>query len=83
MAETVRLAKAAVEQWQALSGRDREDARQALQRLADNPISGAPLFDPLRGFWVAREGAVRIVYRVSRDGSMAGVVLIDTLQEPS
>ena len=58
-------------------------ARRALEALAANPIAGAPLFDPLRGFWVYRDGRARIVYRVSRDGGMAGVVLIDLVEDES
>ena len=75
-AETVRIA-------QSVALPDDPDVRGALAAVAANPIAGAPLFDPLRGFWVYRQDRVRIVYRVSRDGSTAGVVLIDLAEEPS
>ncbi len=81
--EAVRVAQDAVAALKALSGADRESALRALEVIAANPIAGAPLFDPLRGFWVLREGRVRIVYRVSRDGGMAGVVLVDLVEEES
>ncbi|HEY0590595.1 MAG TPA: hypothetical protein VGF40_02415 [Thermoanaerobaculia bacterium] len=82
-AENVRVAKEAATALKALSGSDRDAAFRALGVIAGNPIVGAPLFEPLRGFWVLREGRVRIVYRVSRDGSMAGVVLVDVVEEES
>lgn len=80
---TVRLATRASGALEGLSGADRESSTRALERIAENPIAGAPLFDPLRGFWVVRAGGIRLVYRVSRDGSMAGVVLIDRAEETS
>lgn len=82
-AENVRVSGSAAERFRALGGRDREQALRALGTIGDNPIAGAPLFEPLRGFWVVREGRVRIVYRVSRDGSMAGIVLVDIAEEGS
>ncbi|HEU5161538.1 MAG TPA: hypothetical protein VFV54_00185, partial [Thermoanaerobaculia bacterium] len=73
-AETIRIA-------QSVALPDEADVRSALAAVAANPIAGAPLFDPLRGFWVYREDRARIVYRVSRDGSTAGVVLIERVEE--
>lgn len=75
-AETIRVAPGA-----AIP--DDPAALGALAAVAANPIAGAPLFDPLRGLWVYRAGRARIVYRVSRDGGMAGVVLIDLVEEES
>ena len=80
-AENVRIAPGAAEEWPSLAEPDREAARRALAAIASNPIAGVPLFEPLRGFWVYAEDAVRVVYRVSRDGTMAGVVLIDRAEE--
>ena len=81
--ENVRIAPAAAAAWDAFSAAEKDAARRALAAVAANPIAGAPLFEPLRGFWVYREDAVRIVYRVSRDGGMAGVVLLDRAEEIS
>ena len=36
----------------------------ALQNIDDDPIAGAPLFDPLKGLWVYRAEHLRIVYRI-------------------
>ena len=39
-------------------------ARDALRKIDDDPIAGAPLFEPLRGIWSWRVGGLRIVYRI-------------------
>lgn len=51
-------------QWQALSDDDREAVRSVLVTIDEDPIAGAPLFEPLRGFWSYRAGALRIIYRI-------------------
>ena len=38
--------------------------REALAKIDDDPITGAPLFEPLRGIWSHRSGSLRIVYRI-------------------
>jgi PHD/YefM family antitoxin component YafN of YafNO toxin-antitoxin module len=41
-----------------------DEAREALRKIDDDPIAGAPLFEPLRGVWSWRVDALRIVYRI-------------------
>ena len=41
-----------------------DEAREALRMIDDDPIAGAPLFEPLKGLWSRREGELRIVYRI-------------------
>jgi len=41
-----------------------EAAHDALRGIDDDPIAGAPLFEPLKGLWSWRAGEIRIVYRV-------------------
>jgi len=36
----------------------------ALQKIDDDPIAGAPLFEPLKGLWVYRAEHLRVIYRV-------------------
>lgn len=36
----------------------------ALRRIDDDPIAGAPLFEPLRGIWTFRVDHLRILYRI-------------------
>ncbi|MGH9456636.1 MAG: hypothetical protein ACRD2J_03235 [Thermoanaerobaculia bacterium] len=62
-----------------------EDGRRAeidagLEVLAGNAIAGVPLLDPLRGFWSYRSEALRIVYRMTREGDV-GVVDIGWVAE--
>ena len=37
----------------------------ALQKINDDPIAGAPLFEPLKGLWVYRAEHLRVLYRVA------------------
>ncbi|HEY0592264.1 MAG TPA: hypothetical protein VGF40_10890 [Thermoanaerobaculia bacterium] len=80
-AGTVLLAAEAASALRGLAGAARDAALRALGAIAANPIAGAPLFEPLRGIWVFREDRIRIVYRVSHDGNMAGVVLVEAAEE--
>jgi PHD/YefM family antitoxin component YafN of YafNO toxin-antitoxin module/Txe/YoeB family toxin of Txe-Axe toxin-antitoxin module len=41
-----------------------DEARAALRKIDDDPITGAPLFEPLRGIWSWRVDELRIVYRI-------------------
>lgn len=55
--------------------------RATLARLAEDPISGAPLFEPLRGFWSVREGVLRLVYRIEPEARRIVVVAISIVEE--
>lgn len=43
---------------------DSAELQSALARIDDDPISGAPLFEPLKGIWSMRQGSLRVVYRI-------------------
>ena len=47
-----------------LAEHERALLEDALQKIDDDPIAGAPLFDPLKGLWVYRVEHLRIVYRI-------------------
>jgi mRNA-degrading endonuclease RelE of RelBE toxin-antitoxin system/PHD/YefM family antitoxin component YafN of YafNO toxin-antitoxin module len=47
-----------------LADHERALLDDALQKIDDDPIAGAPLFDPLKGLWVYRAEHLRIVYRI-------------------
>ena len=49
----------------SLAEHERALLDDALQRINDDPIAGAPLFEPLKGLWVYRAEHLRIVYRVA------------------
>lgn len=53
-----------------------EEAQDLLRHIDDDPIAGAPLFDPLKGLWSAREGALRIVYRIDAEARVVLVMMI-------
>ena len=49
---------------QHLDAEDAAIAHAAFSRINDDPIAGAPLFDPLKGLWVYRAEHLRVVYRI-------------------
>lgn len=74
--DRLRLAEAVEADWKALSETEREAIRGALQRIDDDPIAGAPLFEPLKGLWTYRAGGLRIVYRVVAEGRFVAILSI-------
>lgn len=54
--------------------------RAALARIDDDPIAGAPLFEPMRGLWSYREGTLRIVYRIVAGEGTVLVLLVVTAE---
>ncbi|HUP47564.1 MAG TPA: type II toxin-antitoxin system RelE/ParE family toxin [Thermoanaerobaculia bacterium] len=62
--DRLRIVESVEAEWKALDDRDREVARQMLVKIDEDPIIGAPLFEPLRGLWSARGGDLRIIYRI-------------------
>jgi PHD/YefM family antitoxin component YafN of YafNO toxin-antitoxin module len=47
-----------------------------LQRVDDDPIAGAPLFDPLKGLWVYRAEHLRVVYRIVPEAGQVVVLSV-------
>ena len=47
-----------------LSDEERLLISEAYTRIDEDPIAGAPLFEPLRGLWSYRTKHLRIVYRI-------------------
>ncbi len=64
MNDRLRFAESLELEWGAISIGDRAAAMAALERIDDDPIAGAPLFEPLKGLWSFRSGELRIVYRI-------------------
>jgi PHD/YefM family antitoxin component YafN of YafNO toxin-antitoxin module len=54
----------------------------AFARIADDPIAGAPLFEPLRGLWSYRDGPLRVVYRIVPEARYVLVLAAETVEEP-
>lgn len=71
----------------ALTGEESSDPAAhllsaAFARIADDPIAGAPLFEPLRGLWSYREGALRVVYRIVPEARYVLILAAETVDEP-
>ncbi len=79
--DRLRLAESVEADWKALSEAEREMVRNALQKIDDDPIAGAPLFDPLAGLWSYRTGALRIVYRIMPEARFVVVLSISRVEE--
>ena len=62
--------------WTALSGQERATVLKALEAIDEDPIAGAPLFEPLRGYWSYRAEHLRIVYRIVAEARFVVVVSI-------
>ena len=60
----------------ALTGIERRLVLSTLARINDNPIAGAPLFEPLKGLWAQRTGEIRIIYKIVAEASMVVILTI-------
>jgi len=65
--DRLRFAERVESDWRALSAEERTSVLAALEVIDEDPIIGAPLFEPLRGYWSHRAGHLRIVYRVAAE----------------
>ncbi len=74
--DRLRLAERVEHDWRALSADEQATALQALERIDEDPILGAPLFEPLRGYWSYRAGHLRIVYRLAPEARFVVVLSI-------
>ena len=74
--DRLRLADRVASDWATLSAEERAAAMHALEAIDEDPISGAPLFDPLRGLWSYRDGHLRIVYRIAAEARFVVVLSI-------
>ena len=74
--DRLRIAESLEADWKSLTSSEREAALAALQRIDDDPIAGAPLFEPLKGLWSYRTGDLRIVYRVVAEGRYVAILSI-------
>ena len=52
-------------------------------RINDNPIAGAPLFEPLKGLWCYRTGGLRIIYKIVAEASIVVILTITRESRPS
>jgi len=74
--DRLRIAESVEAEWQVLSADERASARNALMSIDDDPIAGAPLYEPLRGLWTYRAGHLRIVYRIVPEARFVVILTI-------
>jgi mRNA-degrading endonuclease RelE of RelBE toxin-antitoxin system len=74
--DRLRFAERVLDDWRALSDEERASVMKALEVIDEDPIVGAPLFEPLRGYWSHRVGHLRVVYRVAAEARFIVVLSI-------
>ena len=74
--DRLRFAERVLEDWRALSTEERASATSALERIDEDPIAGAPLFEPLRGYWSLRADGLRIIYRIVAEARFVVILAI-------
>jgi len=74
--DRLRFAERVEADWRALGDDERAAALAALEVIDEDPIIGAPLFEPLRGYWSHRAGHLRIVYRLMPEARFVVVLSI-------
>ena len=74
--DRIRFAESVKNDWANLAPHEKEAATAALRRIDEDPIAGAPLFEPLRGLWSYRAGHLRIVYRIMPEARFVVVLSI-------
>ena len=79
--DRIRLAESVEKEWNGLAAHERETVLRALAKIDDDPIAGAPLFDPLHGIWSARPENLRILYRIFPEARFILILTITRMAE--
>lgn len=74
--DRIRLAAPVEWQWQALAEHEQVAIGEVFSVIDEDPIAGAPFFEPLRGLWSYRAGHLRIVYRIVAEARFVVVLFI-------
>jgi mRNA-degrading endonuclease RelE of RelBE toxin-antitoxin system len=74
--DRLRIVESVEHGWKALTRDERQQVLTALEAIDEDPITGAPLMDPLRGYWSYRTGELRIVYRIMPEARFVVVLSI-------
>ncbi len=74
--DRLRIAESVLPQWQGLNDDERAAVRKTLEIIDEDPIIGAPLFEPLRGYWSYHVDGLRIVYRIVADARFVVILSI-------
>lgn len=78
----LRITRAGQEGLDALAGIERRLVLSSMVRINDNPIAGAPLFEPLKGLWSHRTGEIRIIYKIVAEASVVVILSITRARDP-
>jgi mRNA-degrading endonuclease RelE of RelBE toxin-antitoxin system/PHD/YefM family antitoxin component YafN of YafNO toxin-antitoxin module len=74
--DRVRISASALRDWPGLDDEQQGLAAAALRKIDDDPIAGAPLFEPFKGLWSYRTGDLRIVYRIVIEARLIAILAI-------
>ena len=81
--DRLRIAESVESDWRSLATEEQQLVRKALETIDEDPIIGAPLFEPLKGLWSYRAGHLRILYRIMPEARFVVVLSIGRAQELS
>ncbi len=79
--DRLRVAESVESQWRELTDEERGNVKGVLEQIDDDPISGAPLFEPLRGYWSIRLNGLRIIYRIVAEARFVVILAITRAAE--
>ena len=79
--DRLRIAESVEAEWRSLSPAEHGMVRNALEAIDEDPIIGAPLFEPFRGLWSYRAGHLRILYRIMPEARFVVVLSIHRAAE--
>jgi len=74
--DRLRIAESVLGQWSSLTPEERAAAQRAMEMIDEDPIAGAPLFEPLRGLWSMHADGLRIVYRIVSEARFVVILSI-------
>jgi mRNA-degrading endonuclease RelE of RelBE toxin-antitoxin system len=74
--DRLRIAESVLPQWRSLNADERAAVRRTLEVIDEDPIIGAPLFDPLRGYWSFLVDGLRILYRIVSEARFVVILSI-------
>ena len=80
--DRIRIVESVERQWKAFEVSYRGRILRALEIIDEDPIAGAPLFEPLRGLWSFREGDLRILYRIISEARAVMILDLSRTEEP-
>lgn len=80
--DRIRIVESVEAQWKGFEVSYRGRILRALETIDEDPIAGAPLFEPLRGLWSFRDGDLRILYRIISEARAVMILDLSRIAEP-